>query len=89
MLVTDQADSHWLDIDSCFIALGDTPERHRIRYMEFMRQAIASSEIVLIRAAQQRGKLTGSARFVDEKERIKGQPVEVRGQGSPKRKLEK
>ena len=83
--VTDQSDSDWLDMDPCFVALGDTPERRRIRYMEFMRQAVPSSEIDLIRAALQRGQLTGSARFVDEIERIQGQRVELRGQGRPRR----
>lgn len=89
MRVTDQADSDWLDIDPCFIALGNTSEKRRIRYMEFMRQAVPSSEIDLIRAALQRGQLTGSARFVDEIERIQGQRVELRGQGRPKRQPEK
>jgi putative transposase len=83
--ITDQSDSDWLDMDPCFVALGDTPERRRIRYMEFMRQAVPSSEIDLIRAALQRGQLTGGARFVDEIERIQGQRVELRGQGRPKR----
>ncbi|SFJ33285.1 putative transposase, partial [Pseudomonas argentinensis] len=48
-------------------------------------QAVPSSEIDLIRAALQRGQLTGSARFVDEIERIQGQRVELRGQGRPRR----
>lgn len=85
MRVTDQASSDWLDIDPCFTALGNTPERRRIRYMEFMCQAVPASEIDLIRAALQRGQLTGSARFVDEIERIQGQRVELRGQGRPRR----
>ena len=89
MRVTDQADSDWLDMDPCFVALGDTPERRRIRYMEFMRQAVPSGEIDLIRAALQRGQLTGSARFVDEIERIQGVRVELRGQGRPRRNSEK
>lgn len=66
MRVADRTDSDWLDTDPCFIALGDTPERRRIHYVEFMRQAVPSSEMNLIRAALQRGQLTGSARFVDE-----------------------
>ena len=39
--VTDPSDSDGLDMDPCFFALGDTPERRRIRYMEFMRQAVS------------------------------------------------
>jgi len=89
MRATDQANSDWLDIDPCFIALGDTPERRRVRYMEFMRQAVTSSEIELIRTALQRGQLTGSTRFVDEIERIQGQRIELRGQGRPRKVSEK
>ena len=89
MRVTDRTDSDWLDTDPCFVALGDTPESRRIHYVEFMRQAVSSSEMNLIRAALQRGQLTGSARFVDEIERIQGQRVELRGQGRPRRKSEK
>ena len=61
MRVTDQVDGDWLDIDPCFIALGDTLETRRIRYKEFTRQAVPLSEIELIRAALQRGQLTGSS----------------------------
>jgi putative transposase len=63
--------------------------RRRVRYMEFMRQAAPSSEVDLIRAALQRGQLTGSARFVDEIEKIQGQRVELRGQGRPRSNPEK
>lgn len=87
--VADQAVNDWLDTDPCFIAPGETPERRRIRYMEFMRQVVPSREVDLIRAALLRGQLTGSARFVDEIERIQGQRVELRGQGRPKLKPEK
>ena len=89
MRVTDQLGSDWLDIDPCFIALGDTPERRRIRYMEFIRESATSSEIELIRSALQRGQLTGSARFVDEIERVQGQRIELRGQGRPRKLPEK
>lgn len=82
--VVDQAESGWLDADPCFIALGDSLEKRRSRYMEFIRQAVPSSEIDLIRAALQRGQLTGSARFVDEIEKIQGQRIELRGQGRPR-----
>ena len=90
MRVMDQSHSDWLDMDPCFIALGDMPEERRTRYMEFMRQkAVPPSEIDVIRAALQRGPLTGSARFVDEIERIQRPRVELRGQGRPRRSSEK
>ncbi len=56
--------------------------------MNLMRQAVPPSEIDLIRAALQRGQLTGSARFVDQIEEILGQRVELRGQGRPRRRAE-
>jgi len=88
MRVMDQADSDWLDMNPCYTALGDTPGRRRIQYMEFMREAVPPSEIDLIRTALQRGQLTGSTRFVDEIEKILGQRVELRGQGRPRRRSE-
>jgi len=88
MRVMDQADSDWLDMDPCYTALSNTPGRRRIQYMEFMCQAVPPSEIDLIRAALQRGQLTGSARFVDEVEKSPGQRVELRGQGRPRRRSE-
>ncbi|NMZ65921.1 transposase [Pseudomonas oryzihabitans] len=88
MRVMDQADSDWLDMNPCYTALGDTSGRRRIQYMNFMRQAVPPSEIDLIRAALQRGQLTGSARFVDQIEKILGQRVELRGQGRPRRRSE-
>ena len=87
--ITNHGDSNWLDIDPCFVELGDTPENRRARYVEFMRQAVPSSETDLIRVALQRGQLTGEACFVDEIEKIHGQRVESRGQGRPRRNREK
>ncbi|WP_278387804.1 transposase [Pseudomonas oryzihabitans] len=88
MRLMDQADSDWLDMNPCYTALGDTSGRRRIQYMNFMRQAVPPSEIDLIRAALQRGQLTGSARFVDQIEKILGQRVELRGRGRPRRRSE-
>ena len=88
MRVMDQADSDWLDMNPCYTALGDTSGRRRIQYMNFMRQAVPPNEIDLIRAALQRGQLTGSARFVDQIEKILGQRVELRGRGRPRRRSE-
>jgi putative transposase len=89
MRVDDQLGGGWLDADPCFAELGDTPARRRSRYIEFMQQAVSDSEINLIRAALQRGQLTGTGRFIDEVERILGQRVELRGQGRPRPKTEK
>ncbi|MDZ5436288.1 transposase [Pseudomonas fluorescens] len=82
-------DSHWLDIDPCFAALGNTLVERRRQYEMFMRQAIPADEIRLIRDALQRGQLTGTSRFVEEVERIVGVRIEQRGRGRPRRGLVK
>lgn len=61
--VGDVPDSHWLDADPCFVALGDTAMERRHRYEAFIRQATPADEIRLIREALQRGQLTGTSTF--------------------------
>ncbi|ALI06016.1 MULTISPECIES: transposase [Pseudomonas] len=82
--VDDESGGGWLDADPCFMALGDTSMERRLRYEEFVRQAIPIDQLRLIRDALQRGQLTGTSRFVDEVERIVGVRVEQRGQGRPR-----
>ncbi|MCG6575934.1 transposase [Pseudomonas sp. AF32] len=82
--VRDEPDICWLDADPCFLALGDTSLERRLRYEEYVRQAIPPDQLRLIRDALQRGQLTGTSRFVDEVERIVGVRVEPRGQGRPR-----
>jgi putative transposase len=82
--VGDESGGCWLDADPCFLALGDTAMERRLRYEEFVRQAIPTDQLRLIRDALQRGQLTGTSRFVDEVERIVGVRVEQRGQGRPR-----
>ncbi|WP_460079716.1 transposase [Pseudomonas sp. H3_H05] len=87
--VGDMPDSHWLNADPCFVALGNTSAERCRRYEEFVRQAVPADEIRLIRDSLQRGQLTGTSRFVDEVERIVGVRIEQRGQGRPRTDLEK
>lgn len=75
---------NWLDSDPCFDALGATEDARRRQYVEFVRQAVPTAELALIREAIQRGQLTGDNRFVDEVERITGRRIERRKQGRPK-----
>jgi putative transposase len=82
--VGDESEGCWLDADPCFLALGDTAMERRLRYEEFVRQAIPTDQLRLIRDALKRGQLTGTSRFVDEVERIVGVRVEQRGQGRPR-----
>lgn len=78
------AGSDWLDTDPCFLALGSDQLKRRERYEQFVKQAVPSEEIRLIREALQRGQLTGSSRFIDEIEQITGLRIHQRGQGRPK-----
>ena len=87
--VGDIPDSHWLDADPCFVALGNTAAERCHRYEAFIRQAVPADEIRLIRDALQRGQLTGTSRFVDEVEQIVGVRIEQRGQGRPRIDSEK
>lgn len=82
--VGEMSDGNWLDADPCFVALGNTAMEQRHQYEVFIRQAIPTDEIRLIRDALQRGQLTGTNRFVDEVERIVGLRIEWRGQGRPR-----
>lgn len=53
------------------------------RYAASLAKSTPESELALIRAAVQRGQLTGSRRFVDEVGRIVGRRIEQRAQGRP------
>jgi putative transposase len=72
-----------LDSDPCYEALAQDDAQRRERYRRFVAQGIPEQELRLIRAAVQRGQLTGNHRFVDCVERILGRRVEMRGQGRP------
>lgn len=75
--------AEWLDLDPCYLALGDSETERRDRYRSFLKAAIPSGEWELIREAVQRGQLTGTTRFTDEVAGILGRRVERRGRGRP------
>ena len=72
-----------LDLDPCYLAMGETEQQRQSRYAAFVSRGVRPSELMLIREALQRGQLTGSERFVDEIDRKLGVRVERRGQGRP------
>lgn len=82
-------DCDWLDIDACFAVLGDTRLERYESYKSFVRQSVSGKEMKTIREALQRGQLTGTARFVDEVEKIAGIRIEHRGRGRPRLGAEK
>ena len=50
----------WLDADPCYLAFGDSVERRRRRYREFVEQGISAEELVTIRTAVQGNQPTAS-----------------------------
>jgi Transposase DDE domain. len=72
-----------LDLDPCYLAMGETEQQRQRRYAAFVSQDVRPSERLLFREALQRGQLTGTERFVDEIERKLGVRVERRGRGRP------
>jgi len=79
-----------LDLDPCYLELGDDDAQRRARYRRFLSLAgdagAAGEASVLIREAVQRGQLTGNERFNDEVSGIVGRRVPRRGPGRPARR---
>ncbi len=75
----------WIDLDPAYLGLGAGENQRIFRYREFISQGTGRSEQALIRAAIQRGQLTGGTRFVDEVERKLQRRVEHRGPGRPQK----
>ncbi len=78
-----KAPEDWLDIDPCYLGLGDTPDTRQKAYISFVTRGTPTRELEFIRRAVQRCQLTGSNRFIDEVEERIGYRVEPRGQGRP------
>lgn len=78
-------DERWIDLDTCYLALGATGSMRRRQYRRFLHGAIPGGEWDQIRSAVQRGQLTSGARFVGEIESIPGRRVQNRGPGRPRR----
>ncbi|MFZ3209765.1 MAG: transposase [Geobacteraceae bacterium] len=77
-----------IDSDPFYLGLSDDPEKRKEKYAEWVLSAIPEGELELIRAATQRGQLTGGSKFYDLVAERLGQRVEARKPGRP-RKLEK
>ena len=72
----------WLDDDSCYLSLGESPRDRHQSYRKLVSDAIPKSEWALIREATQRGQLTGNNRFIDQVEKITGRRIEHRKPGN-------
>lgn len=76
----------WLDLDPCYVALGETATARQARYREFVAQGCPEQEVSLIRNACRRNQLTGSERFSRDIEKIVGKRICQRGRGRPRSK---
>ncbi|MCI0560301.1 MAG: hypothetical protein MN733_17585 [Nitrososphaera sp.] len=70
-----------LDLYPLLLSDGRDEQQRQSGYAAFV--SVRPSELMLIRDALQRGRLTGNERFVDEIDRKLGVRVERRGQGRP------
>ena len=71
----------WIDLDPAYLDLADEKTERRDRYARFLEHGVPEPELSLMRAALQRGQLTGNQRFVDEVEQIIDVRVERRRPG--------
>lgn len=76
----------WLDDDPCYLGLGGDRAERQAHYRQFLLESIPKDEWNLIRAAVQRGQLTGTNRFVDKVEAILGRRIEHQPPGRPARR---
>ncbi|MCK4790981.1 MAG: transposase [Desulfobacteraceae bacterium] len=76
-------ENDWLDLDPCYLGLGENAQQRQERYQRWVDDAIPEDEWKLIRDAVQRGQLTGNQGFVEEVEKKVGIRVELRGRGRP------
>ena len=72
-----------IEPDPCYEALGQTVAERSNRYETWVRESIPEGEWDRIRAALQRGQLTGTNRFIREVAKRIGQHVEIRPRGRP------
>ena len=72
-----------IDLDEGDLSVGATPQERGNQYRAWVRAAIPEGEWEQIRAAIQRGQLTGGHRFVADVARKIGRRVERRGRRRP------
>ncbi|MDH3673103.1 MAG: transposase [Gammaproteobacteria bacterium] len=80
-----EARDQLLDLDPCYLALGNTQTQRVQRYRKWVDETIPDHEWSLIRSVVQRGQPTGGRKFVDEISQKVGRRIELRGPGRPKR----
>jgi putative transposase len=72
-----------LDLDPCYQGLAADESTRRARYGEFLEGSVPEGEWALIRAAVQRGQLTGDDAFCERVTATLNRKIENRGRGRP------
>jgi len=80
-----EIENDWLDMDPCYLALGNTDTERQRRYRVFVSSGIQESELQLLRQAVQRGQLTGGDSFISDVEARIGRRVGASGRGRPRK----
>ncbi len=78
------ATSAILDLDPCYQGLGEDESTRRERYKEFLQGSVPEGEWSLIRAALQRGQLTGDRSFRERVSATLNRRIENRAPGRPR-----
>lgn len=72
-----------LDIDPCYLGLGETPHQRSQAYRKLLADETDKKMLAVIQNGVRRNQLTGSRKFVDEIEQRVGFRIEHRGRGRP------
>lgn len=79
-------DEREFDPDSCYVAMGRTPEERRASYAAFLMAGESPDQRRLIRESLGRGQPTAEAGPSNELAAVLGKPIVRRGPGRPKKK---
>ena len=77
-----------IDIDPCYLSLGETPEQRMTRYKQWVETDVTEYELKSIREAMQRGQPTGSLLFAESIENKLGIRLSLNKPGRPKKEME-
>lgn len=81
-------DDSLLDPSPEYLEHGDDEPTRRKEHLAFLAIGTTDSEAKNIETQTRRGQLIGSAKFIDEVERLTGRRVEPRGRGRPRKQEE-
>jgi len=75
-----------LDLDAWYNGLGKNSQERQIRYQQFFRNAIPTSDLKLIRELTNKDALLGSSSFKKQIEMMLGEEIIIRLRGRPKKR---